>query len=115
VVPRFPQPPSLVADHAKGLPDGQLFHIISRGQGLMPSHAAQVLPADRWKVIQYLRSLQAQASASTSTAPGASPSTAPGAAPSTATATASSTPALPAPTPPTPAAATSTPAHGGAQ
>jgi len=63
VVPRFPQPPSLVAGHARGLPDGQIFHIITRGQGLMPSHAAQVQPADRWRVIQYIRSLQASAGA----------------------------------------------------
>jgi mono/diheme cytochrome c family protein len=91
VIPRFPQPPSLLADHAKGLPDGQLFHIITRGQGLMPSHAAQVLPDDRWKVIQYIRSIQEQATAAAAAA-----------------VTASSTPASPTPTPtptPTPAPA----------
>jgi mono/diheme cytochrome c family protein len=59
VVPRFPQPPSLVAEHARVLPDGQLFHIITRGQGLMPPHAANVLQADRWRVVLYLRKLQA--------------------------------------------------------
>jgi mono/diheme cytochrome c family protein len=59
VVPRFPRPPSLLAAHAKALPDGQIFHIITRGQGLMPAHAAQVQPADRWRVVQYLRKLQA--------------------------------------------------------
>ena len=58
VVPRFPAPPSLTAAHAKGLPDGQIFHIITRGQGLMPSHAAQVRPEDRWKVALYIRQLQ---------------------------------------------------------
>lgn len=58
IIPRFPQPPSLLAARAKGLPDGQLFHIITRGQNLMPSHAAQVLPEDRWKVIHYIRTLQ---------------------------------------------------------
>jgi len=55
---RFPNPPSLLAPRAKGLPDGQIFHIVSRGQGIMPSHAAQVLATDRWKVIRYLRQLQ---------------------------------------------------------
>lgn len=64
VIPRFPRPPSLTAAHAKGLPDGQIFHIITRGQGLMPSHAAQVRPDDRWRVIHYLRSLQAGAGGS---------------------------------------------------
>jgi mono/diheme cytochrome c family protein len=69
VVPRFPTPPSLVAEHARGLAEGQIFHVIARGQGLMPSHAAQVPPADRWKVIQYVRSLQAQAAPAPTPAP----------------------------------------------
>ncbi len=58
VIPKFPTPPSLLAAHARALPDGQLFHIISRGQGVMPSHAAQVGWNDRWKIIMYVRSLQ---------------------------------------------------------
>jgi len=58
VVPRFPPPPSLTAAHARGLPDGQIFHIVTRGQGLMPPHAAQVRPDDRWKVALYIRKLQ---------------------------------------------------------
>lgn len=55
---RFPNPPSLLADRAKTLPDGTLFHIFTRGQGLMPSYAVQMLPDDRWKTILYVRSLQ---------------------------------------------------------
>ena len=58
VTARFPRPPSLLADHAKGLPDGQLFHIITHGQGLMPAHGSQVAPEDRWKIVHHLRSLQ---------------------------------------------------------
>lgn len=58
IVPRFPAPPSLLADHAKGLPDGRIFHIVTNGQNLMPSYAVQVLPDDRWKVVLYLRTLQ---------------------------------------------------------
>ena len=58
IIGRFPNPPSLLAARARGLPDGQVFHIISRGQGIMPSHAAQVLPDDRWRAILYLRQLQ---------------------------------------------------------
>lgn len=60
VIPRFPTPPSLTAPHAISLPDGRIYHIIARGQGAMPSHAAQVLPDDRWKVVAYLRALQGQ-------------------------------------------------------
>ena len=58
IIGRFPNPPSLRAEHARKLPDGQIFHIVTRGQGVMPSHAAQVLPEDRWRVILYLRELQ---------------------------------------------------------
>ncbi len=58
IIGRFPNPPSLLAARAKSLPDGQVFHIISRGQGIMPSHAAQVLPGDRWRAILHLRQLQ---------------------------------------------------------
>lgn len=58
IIGRFPNPPSLLAPRAKGLPDGQIFHIITRGQGIMPSHAAQVLAEDRWKAILHVRALQ---------------------------------------------------------
>lgn len=58
VVQRFPMPPSLLADHAKGLKDGQLFHIITHGQGLMPAHGPQVAPEDRWKIVHHIRALQ---------------------------------------------------------
>lgn len=61
VIPRFPAPPSLTAARARELPDGQLFHIISRGQGLMPSHAVQVPAEDRWRLVLFIRALQAEA------------------------------------------------------
>ncbi len=56
---RVPPPPSLLEPHARDLSDGVIFRIITVG-GFenMPSHASQVEREDRWKVIQYLRSLQ---------------------------------------------------------
>lgn len=63
VIPKFPAPPPLNADHAKQLADGQLFHIISHGQGLMPGHGAQVAPEDRWRLVHHLRALQGGATA----------------------------------------------------
>lgn len=59
VVPSFPAPPSFLANHAKQIADGQIFHIVSRGQGLMPSLAAQLRPADRWSAVHHVRKLQA--------------------------------------------------------
>lgn len=63
IIGRFPNPPSLLAERAKALPDGQIYHIVTRGQGIMPAHAPQVLPADRWRVVLYLRQLQGPAAA----------------------------------------------------
>jgi hypothetical protein len=47
-----------MAEKALQLSGGQMFHIITYGQKNMPSHAAQVPPDDRWRVIAYVRSLQ---------------------------------------------------------
>ena len=55
----FPPPPSLFAQNAMTLKDGQIFHIITYGQKNMPSLAPQVLREDRWKAVLYIRSLQA--------------------------------------------------------
>jgi len=58
---RFPRPPSLLAPHARGLAEGQMFHIVSFGQGVMPAYGQQVVQEDRWKIVAYLRSMQAAA------------------------------------------------------
>lgn len=57
----FPTPPSLLAPKARELPDGKIFHIATFGQGNMPSHAAQIEPEDRWKVVMWIRQLQQSA------------------------------------------------------
>jgi mono/diheme cytochrome c family protein len=54
----FPAPPSLLAPRARGLADGQIFHIVTYGQNNMPSYASQVEREDRWKAILYVRELQ---------------------------------------------------------
>lgn len=59
----FPPPPSLLLPHAENMKDGQLFHVLTYGQGNMPSYAAQISRQDRWSVIAYLRSMQGQAPA----------------------------------------------------
>ena len=58
MIPAFSKPPSFLDERARSLPDGQLFHIITRGQNKMGSYAAQITPEDRWKVIHFVRSLQ---------------------------------------------------------
>ena len=41
--------------------DGQLFHILTYGQGSMSPFAAQLARDRRWDVINYVRSMQAKA------------------------------------------------------
>lgn len=58
IVPKFPAPPSLLDEHAIELTDGRIFHVITVGQGFMPSYHAQLRPAQRWAVVHYIRVLQ---------------------------------------------------------
>lgn len=58
--PRFQQaPPSLLTEKVGGWTDGQIYHVITMGRGLMSSYAYQLEPEDRWKLILYVRKLQA--------------------------------------------------------
>ena len=56
----FPPPPSLYAENALKMKDGQMFHVMTFGQKNMPSLAIQVTRTDRWRIIAYIRSLQNQ-------------------------------------------------------
>ena len=56
-----PPPPSLLTGKSVQMKDGQLFHILTYGQGGMASYASQISPADRWHVINHVRSMQAKA------------------------------------------------------
>ena len=58
MVPKFPMPPQLYSQKVRNWPDGRIFHVITRGQNLMPSYASQILPEDRWAAIHYVRALQ---------------------------------------------------------
>lgn len=58
IVPPFPAPPSLTLPRAVNMPDGQMFHVMTFGQGVMPAHRAQIAQPDRWAIVQYVRSLQ---------------------------------------------------------
>lgn len=39
------------------MPDGEIFHTITYGKGLMGAYASTVVPEDRWAIIAYLRAL----------------------------------------------------------
>jgi cbb3-type cytochrome c oxidase subunit III len=54
----FPPPASLLAERALQMKDGQMFHVLTYGQGNMPPFSAQLSRDDRWSVILHVRMLQ---------------------------------------------------------
>lgn len=58
VVPPYPRPPSLTSEKVGAWKDGNIFHVISCGQNLMPNYASQVAVSDRWAIAHYIRALQ---------------------------------------------------------
>jgi mono/diheme cytochrome c family protein len=58
VIGKFPRPPSLQSDKVIAWADGNIYHVITHGQNLMPSYASQVSQADRWAIIHYIRAIQ---------------------------------------------------------
>lgn len=54
-------PSSLITEEAKEYTQGELYHVISAGWGVMGAHAPLVRPDDRWKIIAFIEEvLQAQ-------------------------------------------------------
>jgi hypothetical protein len=53
---RYPYPPaSLVNDKVKALRDGEIYHSITVGYGIMGEHGGMIRPEDRWKIILHIR------------------------------------------------------------
>jgi mono/diheme cytochrome c family protein len=50
-------------------PDGQIFDIMSNGQGLMPAYRWPIPPADRWAIVAYIRELERKRLATAPSAP----------------------------------------------
>ncbi len=55
---QFPNPPSLHSAKVRGWNDGNLYHVIVNGQNVMPSYESQILPEERWAIVNYIRVLQ---------------------------------------------------------
>jgi mono/diheme cytochrome c family protein len=58
IVNPYPIPKSLQSENMLKWKDGHIFHVITKGQGVMPSYAQQISVSDRWAVIHYVRALQ---------------------------------------------------------
>ena len=52
--------PKYNKSRTKNLSEGHIFHIITYGYGRMGAHASQISIQERWKIVQYVQSLQKQ-------------------------------------------------------
>ena len=56
---RYPYPPANFLDEpVKALADGEIYHSITVGYGIMGAHGGMIRPEDRWKIILHIRNLQ---------------------------------------------------------
>lgn len=55
---QFPNPPTLHSEKVRNWVDGNIYHVITNGQNVMPSYASQITREDRWAIIHYIRALQ---------------------------------------------------------
>lgn len=69
-------PKNLIADAIVGsMPDGQMYYSVTYGKGAMGSYASQLNATQRWMVISYIKSKQAQAKGGTAAPVGAAATT----------------------------------------
>ena len=54
------KPPPLMSDKIKGWTDGNIYHVITMGQGVMGPYASHIPQSYRWQVVHYIRYLQKQ-------------------------------------------------------
>lgn len=62
----FRHPPSYHQDRLRNAPTSHFYDVMTNGFGAMPSYAEVVTPEDRWKIIAYIRALQASQNANAS-------------------------------------------------
>lgn len=51
------QPASLLSDKVRNNPEGEIFHVITVGFGVMAPHGYMIRPEDRWKATLYIRNV----------------------------------------------------------
>lgn len=52
------KPPAVVSEKIRGWADGQIYQVITVGQGLMGPYASHIPQKYRWQVVNYIRHLQ---------------------------------------------------------
>jgi len=63
------QPPSYHIPRLEKAPLGYFFDVMTNGFGIMPDYASQIPPADRWKIVAYIRALQLSQNATANDVP----------------------------------------------
>jgi len=61
---QFPSPPTLHSKKVREWQDGNIYHVITNGQNIMPSYASQITREERWAIVNYIRVLQRAKNAS---------------------------------------------------
>jgi mono/diheme cytochrome c family protein len=51
-------PTNLMEERVAAMPDGEIYSVISHGRRSMPGYKYQVVEADRWAIVAYVRALQ---------------------------------------------------------
>lgn len=55
---KYPYPPAnLLSEKMMKAPEGEIFHVVTLGFGVMPKHGPQIRPEDRWKVAMYVKNV----------------------------------------------------------
>jgi mono/diheme cytochrome c family protein len=57
-IDKFPPPPSYLSEPLLSLPEGQRYHTLVYGKGMMGSFGTQLNHRERWLVLDYVKSLQ---------------------------------------------------------
>ncbi len=53
---KFPYPPAnLHSEKMLAAPEGEIYHVISVGWGIMAEHGSMIAPDDRWKIALYIK------------------------------------------------------------
>lgn len=53
---KYPYPPaSLLSEKMRTASEGDIYHVISVGWGVMAEHGSMILPDDRWKAVLYIK------------------------------------------------------------
>jgi len=58
VADKFPGVANLRGPAYVNITEAHIFHVITKGAGLMQPHGSQVSPEDRWKIAKYVKTLQ---------------------------------------------------------